>query len=394
MITDWNAIAVRTIVTEAATPPPVSQLYFGFVSAAVYDAVVSVEGRYQPYAPWVPELTGDTSAEAAAATAAHQVLRAFFPASADRLAADHAASLAGIDADQESKARGVEVGDLVGSALVASRQDDGRNADIRLEPAPGPGVWEPTPPARAPMLAPWLGFVRPLLLESPDQSPLPGPDALTSPEYTADFEEVKALGSVDSTVRTAEQTETARFWSDNPIRQYQDGLRRLVSGRGLDLVDGARTFALLNTTAADALVACWRSKVDHAFWRPITAIHRADEDGNPDTVADPNWMPLIANPAYPDYPSGHACLTGAFTNGLARLFGSDIDFEVASTVTGTTRVFALADQLDEDAFNGRMWLGIHFRKPMTDGNLLGHEVSNWALDRYLQPVHQGCGWTS
>ena len=279
----------------------------------------------------------------------------------------------------------------MGAAFVADRQDDGRNADIRLEPTPGPGVWEPTPPARAPMVAPWLGFVRPLLLESSDQIPLPGPYALTSPEYAADLEEVKALGSVDSTARTAEQTETARFWSDNPIRQYQDGLRGLVTRRGLDLVDGARTFALLNTTVADAMVACWRAKVDYAYWRPSTAIHRADEDGNPDTVADPDWMPLIANPAYPDYPSGHACLTGALTNGLTHLFGPAIDFEVASIVTGTSRLFTSADQLDEDAFNGRIWLGIHFRKAMTDGNLLGHEVSDWALDRAFQPVHDGCG---
>ena len=228
-------------------------------------------------------------------------------------------------------------------------------------------------------------------MESPDQIPLPGPYALTSAEYTADFEEVKALGSVDSAARTPEQTETARFWSDNPIRQYQDGLRGLVASRQLDLVDAARTFALLNTTTADAFGACWRAKYDHAYWRAITAIQRADEDGNPDTIADPNWTPLIANPAYPDYPSGHACLTGALTHGLAYLFGPEtIDFEVASTVTGTTRLFSNAAALDEDAFNGRIWLGIHFRKAMTDGNQLGHDVSAWALDRYFQPVHRKC----
>jgi hypothetical protein len=243
------------------------------------------------------------------------------------------------------------------------------------------------------MVAPWLGFVRPLVLESPDQFPVPGPYALTSPEYTADFEEVKALGRADSTERTPEQTETARFWSDNPIRQYQDALRLLVAERGLDLVESARTFALLSATTADALIACWRVKYEQPFWRPSTAIQRADTDDNPDTVADPTWTPLVANPAYPEYPSGHACLTGAFTHGLAHLFGPQtVDIEVASTVTGTTRHFTDAAALEEDAFNGRIWLGIHFRKPMTDGNLLGHAVSDWALARYFRPVAPQCWW--
>lgn len=241
-----------------------------------------------------------------------------------------------------------------------------------------------------PMVAPWLGFVRPLVLESADQIVVPGPYDPASDEYAADFEEVATMGAADSTARSAAQTETARFWSDNPVRQYQDALRFLAEQRDLDLVARARMFAVVGATAADALVACWRVKYEQPFWRPSTAIHRADEDGNPATTADPAWAPLLVDPPYPDYPSGHACLTGAVTEALEHLFGEDIGLEVASVPTGTTRTFSTPDQLDEDAMNGRIWLGIHFRKAMVDGNALGHDVARWALERHFRPVN-GCG---
>ncbi|MPY93540.1 MAG: phosphatase PAP2 family protein [Acidimicrobiia bacterium] len=390
-VTEWNGIAVRTIVTEAQVPPPASQLYFGIVSAAVYDAVVAVEGRYEPYISQ-PRPHGRASSEAAAATAAYEVLSSLFPASAEQLAVDHAASLARISGDAgRGTARGVRAGERAAAAIVQDREGDGRDADIGLEPTPGPGVWEPTPPGSGAMAVPWLGFVRPLMLDAPDQVPLPGPDALDSTAYAQDFAEVKELGSVDSTARTPAQTETARFWSDNPIRQYQDGLRGVSDRRELDIVESARMFALVNTTGADALVACWRVKHDHAYWRPSTAIQRAEEDGNPATKADPSWTPLIANPAYPEYPSGHACLSAAVASGLAHLFGSDsIDFEVGSNVTGTTRDFATAGAFEQDAMDGRVWLGIHFRRAMLDGNQLGHEVSDWGIAHYFQPVDDHC----
>jgi hypothetical protein len=307
------------------------------------------------------------------------------------LAGDHEASLARIGGDADARSYGVLVGEGAAASMVAKRKGDGRNADIALMATPGPGVWQPTPPAHAPMVAPWLGFVRPLLLDTADQFPTAGPNELDSEEYARDFQEVKELGSSISATRTPAQTETAKFWSDNPVRQYQEGLQGVAARRGLELVDSARLFAVVNAAAADALVACWRVKYDHPFWRPSTAIAAAEDDGNPATSADPSWTPLIANPAYPEYPSGHACLTGAVSSGLAHLFGADaIDFEVSSLVTGTTRTFTTAQALDQDAMNGRVWLGIHFRKAMVDGNQLGHEVADWALDRYFQPVDEGC----
>ena len=385
VIRTWNAIAVRTIVVEGLKPPPVAQLYLGFVSAAVYNAVVTIDGRFTPYASQ-PRPPAHASPEAAAATAAYRVLGVYFPASAEQLTVDYQASLAQIP-DGVAKTRGIRVGEDAAAAIVRLREGDGRDAAITLDVAPAPGVWRPTPPAFAPMLAPWLGFVRPLLLASPTQLPLAGPDRLTSTAYTQDFDEVKAVGAAASATRTPAQTDTARFWNDNPVVQYQAAFRDLATRHRLDIDHSARMLAILNMTAADALIACWRGKYDVPFWRPSTAIQLADTDGNPATTADPTWTPLVANPPYPEYPSGHACLTGATANGLSYLLGAqNIDLVVSSAVTGTTRHYLTEDTLNQDTMNARVWLGIHFRKAMVDGNRLGHRVSRWALRHYFQPL--------
>ena len=383
VITDWNATAVRTIAVEGMRPPAETQLYLGFVSAAVYDAVMAIEPAYAPYGAPL-HVHRHASVDAAVAAAAHGVLSTYFPASATALDADYQASLAAIP-DGRSEDKGVAVGEAAAALVEQLRTGDGRNAPITFTRTPAPGVWRPTSAAQ--FLIPWLGFVRPLLLSSPTQIPLSGPDALTSDAYTRDFDEVKAYGSKTSTVRTPEQTETALFWSDNPVLQFQAALRDRVARRGLDAVETARMFAVLNMSAADALIATWRAKLDFAFWRPVTAIHLADTDGNPATTADPAWESLIASPPYPDYPSGHASVVGAMAKGLTRLFGrNDIDLVVSSAATGTTRHYTSARTLNEDTINARVWLGIHFRKADADANRLGRKVVKLALANDFQPT--------
>ncbi|MGA5500203.1 vanadium-dependent haloperoxidase [Streptomyces umbrinus] len=385
VITEWNAVAVRTIFAEAQQAPPVGQLYLGFVSIAVHDAVSAVDGTYAPYAKQ-PRAHRHASPQAAAATAAYEVLSHYFPASAQALGSDYAASLAKIP-EGVGRTHGIRAGKAAAATLVRLRTGDGRNADVTLNVTPAPGVWRPTPPAFAPMAVPWLGFVRPLLLKSPTQIRLPGPDALNSKAYARDVAEVKAMGAASGSARTPAQTETALFWNDNVPRQYQAAFRDLATRRHLDLDDSARMFALLNASAADAAIACWRGKYDHAYWRPITAIRLADTDGNPATTPDPAWSPLVATPPYPEYPSGHACLTGPTTAGLSHLFGArHIDLRVDSAVTGTTRHYTTAKALNQETMSARIWLGFHFRKAMTDGNQLGRAVTGWAVGRYFQPV--------
>jgi hypothetical protein len=385
VIRTWDAIAVRTIVVQGLKPPPVAQLYLGFVSAAMYNAVVTIDGRFAPYTTQ-PRAHAHASPEAAAATAAYRVLSVYFPASAEQLTADYQASLARIP-NGVGKVHGIRVGEDAARAIVRLREGDGRDANITLNVTPAPGVWRPTPPAFAPMLAPWLGFVRPLLLASPTQIPYAGPNALTSAAYTRDFNEVKAIGAAASATRTPAQTETARFWNDLVPVQYQAAFRDLATRYRLDIVHSARMLAILNMTAADAIIACWRGKYDIPLWRPSTAIQLADTDGNPATTADPAWTPLVANPPYPEHLSGHACLTGATANGLGFLLGrQNIDLVVSSAVTGTTRHYATERALNQETMNARVWLGIHFRKAVVEGNRLGHRVSRWALQHYFQPL--------
>lgn len=391
VVTEWNVIAQRTVFTEGATPVPSSPLYFGFVSAAVYNAVVTIEGRYRPYTPQAGP-HGRASTEAAVATAAYRVLSHYFPASATALAADHAASLARLRPGAV-RDRGIAVGAASAAAIIRLRENDGIGAPVQLTVSPAPGVWRPTPPAHAEMLVPWLGFVRPMLLTSPTSIRLPGPDPLTSRRYARDFREVKDYGALTGSLRSQDQTDTALFFNFNSVIQYQEALRDQAQRRGLDIVDSARMFAIVGTATADAVIACWRAKYDYAYWRPVTAIPLADTDGNPATTADPGWAPLATTPPYPEYVSGHACITGATSGSLGYLFGADrIRLHLASVVAGpagpttVNRRYQTVRSLDRDTMNARIWLGLHFRRAMTDGNQLGHDVSAYGVQHFFRPA--------
>lgn len=255
VVLGWNAIAWRTIGVEGEKPPPVAQLYLGLVSTAVYDAVRAAEDGAGVQGPAAPDV--------AAATAAHDVLAGWFPASRAALDADLQAWLGGVPAG-EARRNGEQVGRDVAAALLADRADDGRDAPITLpRPAEPPaGTWVPT--GTGEMQAPWLGFVEPLVIGSPERFATDGPDPLDSEAYAADVAEVAAMGSATSTTRTAEQTDLALFWSDNPVRQYQDALRDRAARHGTDIGDTARVFAAVNAAGADALITCWRVKHDTA----------------------------------------------------------------------------------------------------------------------------------
>jgi hypothetical protein len=378
MVVQWNEIATRTIATENLTPVPVTPLYLSFTSVAMYDSVAAIRGSLRPYALTTrPAESKGASVAAATATAAYEVLKHYFPGSVDHLDADYAASLAQVP-DGSREDRGVVVGQAAARAIIELRADDGRDDPSvpPLRPTPAPGVWRPTPPGNLPMLVPWLGFVRPMVLTSPTQLSLPGPKPLASAAYARDFNEVKRMGAVHSTSRTPTETQTALFFSDNSVVQYQAGMRILATGDALGIARTARMFALVDTGTADAMISCWRAKYDYAFWRPITAIALAYTDGNSATATDAAWAPLEPTPPYPDYPSGHACNTGSVARGLGILFGADhVDLVVSSAVTGTTRHYETAAELNRQTINARIWLGLHFRTAMVDGNDLGQRAA-------------------
>jgi hypothetical protein len=384
VITAWNETAVATIVVDAGKANAEAFLWFGFVQAAVYNAVVGITRDYELY-KWNRRGPRSASPEAAAATAAHDVLLHYFPASQARLDAALEASLAGV-ADGPAKEQGITYGAAAADHFIALRENDGRNAPITFDEAPAPGVWRPTPPTFTPFFDPWLGQVKPLMTTSSTQF-RPGPEpAMTSARYTADFNEVKALGAKVGSTRTAQQTQTAIFTTDVAIGPYQAALRDLAARHAMDISDSARLFAAVDMSITDSVIAVWDSKFHFGFWRPITAIQLADTDGNPDTVADPAWEPLVATPPYPDYVSGFNAVTGAYTGSLSRILGAgQLDLNITSVAAGVTRHYDTASALNRDGIDGRVYLGIHFRTADEVAIDMGTQIANWALDHYFQP---------
>jgi hypothetical protein len=387
VVSDWNEVAFNTIIVDAGKMNAEAFLWFAFEQAAVYNAVVGITRRYELY-NWEVRGPRGASPQAAAAVAAHDVLLEYFPASQVRLDTALATSLAEIP-DGNAKTQGIRYGERAADRLIELRADDGRFAPITFDVPPAPGVWRPTPPAFAPFFDPWLAKLQPLLLDSPSQFRPGPPPALTSATYTEDFNEVKEVGSLTSTVRTPDQTATAVFIAGSVFQFVSSSLRDLAARHELDISDSARLFAAVDMSAADGLITSWDSKLEFGYWRPVTAIRLADTDGNPDTDPDPTWLPLLATPPYPDYISGLTALMGAGTRALSGVLGLGGDrIDVNITVGGVTRHYETASQLNQDAIDARVWSGIHFRTADVVGSETGTEVGAWALDNYFQPTRK------
>ncbi|HSL29218.1 MAG TPA: vanadium-dependent haloperoxidase [Anaerolineales bacterium] len=381
----WNAIAVRTILAPP-TPqsPPASFVYASFTQAAVFNALVAIEGGYQPYKSDL-EPNPEASIDAAVATAAHHVLLHYFPSQQAALEADYAASLSAIP-DGPAETAGIDVGAQAAAELIALRQGDGLGANIGFTmPTPGPGVWQL--PTGVNPLVPWMSKLRPFMLNSPDQfRPGPPPD-LNSPEWARQYNEVLAYGRADSNVRTAEQTQIARFWSSVPLIQYNVAYQQISSARGLTALEAARLMAMGNMVGADALIGCFDAKYHYLFWRPVFAIAQGGTDGNPHTSPDPTFSPLLGVPAHPEYPSAHSCVTSAQAEVFAKFLGTQhIGVTIPSTVTGIpAQYYARANDLTQEIINARVWAGLHYRVSDVTGADLGRKVAHWTLKRYFLP---------
>jgi hypothetical protein len=404
-VTDWNLIASNAIVLPppagAGQPPPVSALSFAMVHGAVYDAVNAIDRGHQPYLVQPPSNPTD-SKEAATAAAAYQVLIGLFPSQQPALQPLYDAYIAGLPDDPPgSKAAGISIGETTAAAMLTNRQNDGRFGPSPTPYPVAPGIWRPTPPNFLNDPAPWVGNVRPFLVPSAEMLRTDGPNALTSAAYTEDFNEVKEIGSLYSTTRTADETDAAIFWQDHAHALFNRIFRTLAASQNLSVADSARLFAMENLAAADAAIGCWNDKYYWQFWRPITAIQEADTDGNPDTQADPTWLPLfdpatpvcnplfpLFTPPFPDHPSGHACATGAFVNTLQNFFGTDkIAVSAFSNKSCTTRSFDRFSDMLKEVIDARVWAGIHFRTADVQGSVLGKKVAQYLKKHYFQPVH-------
>src|SRR4051794_6454532 len=345
----WNEIAVTTLVglpPTAGGAPSAVPIHVAMVQGAVYDAVNAIGPRhYQPYL-LKERFSPRASKNAAVATAAHAVLADIVstvpdiegPARATLLASlttQYDDFLAGIP-DGRSKTNGIAAGNAAADVMIAARRDDGRFGPSQWVPRRAIGHWWPLndPVTGQPVLdpTPWVGGVEPFLLKTSSQFRTAGPKNLHSRAWAREFNEVKAIGAVDSTVRTVRQTYIARWWQSTPVATWNSVARQLVDRGHLDLATAARLFAMLNLSDADASISCWNDKYHWDFWRPWNAIPRAAEDSNPATVPQAGWTPLISAP-YPEHPSGHLCQDGASTTVLRAMFGNRNTFEITSAST-------------------------------------------------------------
>jgi hypothetical protein len=383
-VTEWNLNATNALMVSAAQPPQVSVAHMAVVHGAVYDAVNAIDGGHEGYLISSRLARPSDSKEAAAATAAHRVLVQLVPAQQATLDALYAGSLAGVP-DGPAKTRGIAVGEGAAAAMIAARTLDGRFGAFRFPVASEPGVWRPVPPAFANDPNAWLKDVTPFLIEDPAQFRSKGPLALTSNRYAREFDEVKSLGSLTSTERTPDQTDAARYWAENPPATWSRIFRTLSAQEGLTLAENARLYAMLYMTAADALIAVWDDKAHWLFWRPITAIREAGSDGNPLTQPQDDWTPLIANPPYPEHPSGHTGLSGSIVKTLQQYFGTDMIGWTDTNNAGLTRSFSRLSQAIDEIVDARVWSGIHFRTADEQGERIGREVARYREERYFRP---------
>ena len=401
-VVEWNAHAAAALMNAAnaptpgaGQPPPVAAQHLAMVQGAVYDAVNSIVGGYDPYLDGLPAADASASQAAAAATAAYEVLIGvemvppFTQTVLDRLADAYDESLDAV-VDGPAEDAGVAAGHAAAEAMLAERADDGRYGAFRFMTGTLPGQWQPTPPAFVNDPFAWVADVQPWTLRSTDQFGTNGPPRIGTGDYVREYDEVRIVGRIDSTVRTPEQTALANFYTVNPVEMYNRAFRTIALDEGLDLAEQARLFAMLNLGGADALINCWDDKAQWSFWRPITAIRNGDTDGNPRTVGDPAWTSLLASPPYPDHPSGYNCVTGAMMTVAREYFETDqYDFDIVRIAAGVPNVTRTYDRFSDvlrDTIEARVYQGIHFRSADVEGARIGRHVAHWLAGNFFQPV--------
>jgi len=392
-VLEWIGVMNNTVLA-AGTAPNVTGRVVALVSASVFDAVNGIEPRFRPLHVR-PDAPHNASQRAAAIQAAYVILMNLYGTQQGAaLTSQHDVSLAALASTENPKsiAAGVAWGQSVADAIWAWRLTDG------FAPTPPPffgvqsiagtpnsvGFWRPTPPANASGATPQLATTTPFVLTRPSQFRVPPPLALNSPEYIADLNEVREMGSLTSTSRSSEQTEVALFWALNTALAWDRIAVQLSVARGLSLTENARLFEVLNVSMVDAIIACWDSKYRYLSWRPVTAIRAAAPPGDPDS----NWQPLLdsltGTPAHPEYPSAHSSFSGAAAFVLAGFFGENTSFSATSEILpGTTRSYTSFSEAIAEIADARVFGGIHLRSSCARGNSLGRAVADYVSSHLM-----------
>jgi len=395
-VIQWNRtllVIVRTPGAQPATVHPTRS--FAILHAAIYDAVNAIDATHEPYLVRLTGVSSFASQDAAAASAAHEVLVALYPTFQPTLDAQLQQSLAAIP-DGSYKTEGVTVGKTVAEAILTLRSNDGSKAapiPFVFTNPPAAGAYQSTPPnfPKQPQFTHW-SHVTPFALERANQFRPGPPPALTSEIYTDVFNEVKSFGIENSTAATPDQALTGRFWN-GAIQNYWNEITQTAALRHeLTTAESARLFALLNLSFADGVIAFYDAKYTYNFWRPVTAIREAAIDGNPQTIPDPNWLPEVGNTTPdPSYPGAHAVISAAGASVLIAFFHkNEFDFAVTSEVLpGVERFFDSFSAAGEEATLSRIFAGVHFRSDLTTGQRLGRNIADFVVDHFLTPIHHG-----
>jgi hypothetical protein len=377
---------------------------------AIFDAVNSIAPTHQPFRIQIPN-SAAASPYAATAQAAFRVLVYLYPADEPRLQTALARNMSNIP-DGPAKSAGIRLGNIAAANIINWRRDDGSERSAPHAPGTQPGQWRPTLPDYKPALLPNWPAVAPFGIAYASQFRPPFPPELSSAEYARDFDEVRLLGTANSTARDANQTQIAHFWADGPGTVTPPGhwnriAQSAARSRNLSLQENARLFALLNVALADAAIVCWDMKYACNFWRPVTAVHVADTDGNPQTTRDPTWRPLLDTPPFPTCTSGHSTFSGAAAQILFLFFGRDdiaftdtaprglSPFPESAEEKGTvplsdngfglasTRSYASFSQAAEEAGRSRIYAGIHFQFDNRSGLQSGRDLAQYIFDRHM-----------
>jgi len=409
-VTRWNEHLLAITAPDPPAPNrpnPEIAVVAAYMHIAVYDAISSIDGDFTPFVTHVNAPPGALR-EAAAIEAAYQMAIYAYPlAAAPPLGplgalfkGFHDSEMAAIPSSQ-AKADGIAVGQAAANGLISNRQGDGFRANVSYTFLPlAKGVYQKTPdkdgitstyvgPA-----TPWMKQFRPFAIFTPDQFRADPPPALDSAQWAADYNEVKAFGAAfnQPNSRSAEQEEIGQFFGNiNAMVQVHRNLRNLAMDQGLtgDLGDSSRFMAQAAVTISDTFVGCWESKYLYNFWRPVTAIQHGDIDGNDATTADPSWLPQIATPTHPEYPSAHGCGTSAYAHAIEYFFGTK-RLPGGITLTGATghpdRHFDSTDEIIKEIIDARVYNGVHYRTSVVEGTILGRKVAQWVAKFYFQPL--------
>jgi PAP2 superfamily len=385
----WNRTLLEILRTPGAQPATVHPTRsFAIMHAAIYDAANAIDRTHTPYLVHLPGVSRHASQEAAAATAAHDVLVELYPQFQAMLDTQLQDSLAQLP-EGPHKSMGIQIGQIVAERILALRSNDGSDAQpLPFVPGNDPGDYQLTPPNfPQPVFTHWPD-VTPFALEDADQFRPSPPPALASDTYTAAFNEVKGLGFIDSATRSPDQTEIAKFWGGAIQNYWNEVTQTAALANNLTLAQSARLFALLDLTLADSVIAFYDAKYTYQFWRPVTAIRAADTDGNPETMADPNWTPLTGTtPPDPSYPGAHAVISAAGAEVLGAFFGSD-DFSLtvsSEVLPGVERSFTSFTAAADEATVSRIFAGVHFRSDLTVGQELGRNIADFVVEHFLIP---------